>query len=226
MTQPSGPPIFHAIPPVVIALAVVIGGIELLFWLGEIGLLPGGADWRTAAVRNWGFFGELADRMFATGQWRADVLWRYVTYPLIHQSMTHALFAVVFVLAIGNMVANIFRPWAVLAIFFTASALGALVYGSVLDERFPLIGGYPGVYGLIGAYTFLLWVNLTATGGPRHQAFLLIGMLLGIQLAFSLIFDTRNDWVADVAGFVAGFAMSFVVSPGGAERVVARLRRR
>ncbi|APX90241.1 rhomboid family intramembrane serine protease [Brevirhabdus pacifica] len=226
MNEPSGPRIFHALPPVIIALAVIIGGIEGLFWLGEVGLLPGGAEWRTEAVRNWGFFGELARRMIETGDWRADILRRFVSYPLIHQSMTHALFAIVFVLAIGNMVAHVFRPWAVLAIFFASSVVGALVYGLVLDERFPLIGGYPGVYGLIGAYTFLLWVNLTATGGPRHQAFILIGMLLGIQLAFSLIFDARNDWVADIAGFAAGFAMSFVVSPGGGARVIARLRRR
>ncbi|MGR3570342.1 rhomboid family intramembrane serine protease [Brevirhabdus sp.] len=216
---------FHALPPVVVALAVVIGGIELLFWLGQSGLIPGGEDWRTFAIQDYTFFDELFDRMLARGTWSGPVMLRFVTYPLIHTSFIHALFVIVFILAIGKMVATVFRPWAVLVIFFAASALGALIYGLALDERYPLIGGYPGVYGLIGAYTFLLWVNLASTGGPRYQAFALIGMLLGIQLLFSLVFGSANDWVADLVGFATGFALSFVVSPGGWGRVLAKLRR-
>lgn len=216
---------FNDLPPVVVALAAVIGGIEVLFWLGQAGLLPGGEDWRTFAIQDYTFFDEMFDRMVAIGAWRGDVLIRLVTYPLIHVSFTHALFVVVFILAIGNMVGQVFRGWAVLTVFFVSSVVGALAYGLLLDERYPLIGGYPGVYGLIGAYTFLLWVNLVATGGPRYRAFALIAMLLGIQLVFSLIFQGSNDWLADIAGFGAGFALSFVVSPGGWNRVLAKLRR-
>lgn len=86
--------------------------------------------------------------------------------------------------------------------------------------------GYPAVYGLIGAFTFLLWVRLAGTGTNQYRAFTLIGFLLGIQLVFGLLFGGGNDWVADVAGFATGFGLSFFVSPGGWGRVRAKLRHR
>lgn len=226
MNDHTPPPVFNPLPPVVIALAVVIGGIELMFQLGETGFFAGGDIWRSIAVNNYTFFPQQFDFALDRGQFDTDLLVRMLTYPLIHLSLTHAAFVVVFILAIGNMVGGVFRAWAVLAVFFGASIAGAVVYALVFDETFPLVGGYAGVYGLIGAYTFLMWVNLVVTGGPRHQAFFLIGMLLAIQLAFALFFGSNNDWVADVAGFGAGFALSFVVSPGGWARVVDRIRRR
>jgi membrane associated rhomboid family serine protease len=90
----------------------------------------------------------------------------------------------------------------------------------------PLFGGYPAVYGLIGAFTFLLWVNLAAVGANKYRAFSFIGFLLGIQLVFGLFFGGGYEWVADLAGFVCGFLLSFVVSPGGWGRVLAKVRQR
>ena len=90
----------------------------------------------------------------------------------------------------------------------------------------PLIGAYPPVYGLIGAFTFLLWVGLAAQGANKLRAFSMIGFLLGVQLLFGVLFGGGWEWLADIAGFAAGFGLSFVVSPGGWARVVAGLRQR
>jgi membrane associated rhomboid family serine protease len=89
-----------------------------------------------------------------------------------------------------------------------------------------LFGGYPPVYGLIGAFTFLMWVRLAAAGANRLRAFTLIGVLLAIQFVFGVLFGGGSEWIADIAGFAAGFALSFVVVPGGLARVLARLRQR
>ena len=115
---------------------------------------------------------------------------------------------------------------AVLLVFFTSAILGALVYVVLVNDNFPLVGAFPAVYGLIGAYTFVPWVNLGATGGNQWQAFSLIGILLAFQLFFSVLFGSSNDWVADLAGFTAGFAMSPLVVPGGARRMLTKLRQR
>jgi len=226
MSDQSPPPIFNTLPPVVIALTVIIGGLEALFQIGTLGFFEGGDIWRNVAVADWAFFGQLLDHGLATGQYEQRALLRMLTYPLIHLSGTHAVFAIVLILAMGNMVGGVFRAWAVLVMFFGSSIVGALVYGIALDERFPLVGAYPGVYGLIGAYTFLLWIRQVATGGAQYQAFILIGALLFFQLTFALFFGASHDWIADLSGFAAGFGLSFLVSPGGLARMLARLRDR
>lgn len=222
----SPPPVFNKLPPVVIALAVLIGGIELQFQLGALGFFEGGEVWRHVALNDWAYFGPLLDHALATGQYQHNVLWRFLTYPFLHLSGMHAVFALVLILAVGNMVGTVFRGWAIVAIFFGSAIVGALVYGLVLDDDYPLVGSYPGVYGLIGAFTFMLWVRQVNTGGPQYQAFMLIGALVFFQAVFALLFGVRSDWIADVTGFATGFALSFVVSPGGFARFLARLRDR
>ncbi len=223
----NAPPL-NPLPPVVWLLAVPTLLIEIGFGLGSRGLVggPQAVGWRLEAVERFAFLNTVFDWMLENRLFPGEHLLRFVTYPFVHGSFTHALFVVVFILALGKMVGEIYRPWAVLAVFFGAAIVGAAVYGLVLDDPLPLIGGYPPVYGLIGAFTFLLWVNLAAKGANKLRAFTLIGFLLATQLLFSLLFGGNSQWLADVAGFVTGFALSFVVSPGGWQRAMHQLRRR
>ena len=52
----------------------------------------------------------------------------------------------------------------------------------------PLVGGYPAVYGLLGAFTFLLWARLGEEHANQFRAFTLIGFLLGIAVAIVLAY--------------------------------------
>ena len=91
----------------------------------------------------------------------------------------------------------------------------------------PLIGGYPAVYGLVGAFTFLLWSRLGAVHANRMRAFTLIGMLLAFQLVFGIVFGGAGyGWIAEIAGFGAGFLLSFVLVDGGVQRVLRQIRAR
>ncbi len=220
---------FNALPATVTVLALALFGVEAVFVLAKSGLIGGtrgGEDWRILAIRQYAFSGELWGWMAETGRWSAAHLSRLLTYPFVHGSFTHMAFVAVFVLALGKMVGETFRPVAVLVVFFAASLAGALAYAWLLDDPRPLFGGFPGAYGLIGAFTFILWVGYGAVGANQYRAFSLIGVLLGIQLVFGLLFDTGNDWVAEVAGFLAGFAISPLLAPGSAAKLIARLRDR
>lgn len=219
---------FNALPPVVVALAVVIAGLELMFQLATAGFLggQGGVGWRLAAMQDYAVLDQVADWMLANGRFPPEELLRFLTYPLIHGGFVHAAFVVVFILAIGKMVAEVFSPMAFVAVFWVSAIVGALVYVLLLDSPYPLVGGYPGVYGLIGAFTFLMWVDAARRGDNRMRAFGLIGALLAIQILFGVIQGDFGNVVADLSGFVAGFLMSFIVSPGGWRRAVDRLRQR
>jgi membrane associated rhomboid family serine protease len=218
----------NPLPMVVWVLALPIIAMEVVLSLAARGLLGGaeGIGWRLQAMERFAFSPDLMRVMIETGQYAPHHLMRLVSYPLVHLNLTHALFVVVFLLALGKMVGEVFRWWAVLAVFFGAGLAGAAAYTALPMIHAPLIGGYPPVYGLIGAFTFLLWTNLGRTGANQYRAFSLIGFLMGIQLLFGLLFGGGWDWVAELSGFVAGFLLSFVVSPGGWARVREKIRER
>lgn len=219
---------FNALPPVVVALSAVIFGLELMFQAANLGLIggQGGVGWRLNAIRDFAVFDEIAAFMWANGLVLPEQLVRLISYPLIHTGLVHAGFVVVFILAIGKMVAEVFSPPAFLLLFWLSAIAGALGFVALIDSPYPLVGGYPGVYGLIGAFTFILWVQARAVGGNHFRAFGLIAMLLAIQVLFGLIEGQFGNVIADLTGFAAGFAMSFVLVPGGWRRIVARLRDR
>lgn len=211
----------NPLPPVVVALFLFIIGIEAVFSLGARGIIggPEAVGWRHAAIQDYAYYGEILRWMWETGRWPAEHLIRFVTYPFVHGSFTHALFVGVFVLAMGKMVAEVFGGVAMLLVFVLSGIGGALAYTLLVNDPFPLIGGFAPVYGLIGAFTYMLWHSLSRVGANQARAFTLIAFLMGFQLIFGLLFGLQNDWVADLAGFATGFGLSFFVSPGGWARI-------
>lgn len=234
MRPPHEEPPVNPLPAVAVAIAGAVFVIEVLFQLGTRGLIggPGAVSWRRDALLQYGFSDVAFDRMIQLGVWDWDAVMRMFTYGFVHYSMAQVLFMVVLVLALGKWVAEHLAQWTIAVIFAGASVFGAFVYGLVLDTPVVLVGGYPGAYGLIGAFTFLLWTRLAQTGGPQGRAFVLIGALMAIQLVFGLVSGfltdgpVSRDWIADLAGFIAGFGVTVLVSPGGWRHMVERLRQR
>lgn len=229
MDQDLHAPPLNPLPWVVWALALPVIAMELVLSLAEAGLVGGaqGVGWRLQAVERFGMFPELLRLQWETGGHPAGELHRLVSYALVHGGVTHALFAVVMLLALGKWVGEVFRWWAVLVVVLGSAAVGAVAYGLLVPGvRAPLIGAYPAVYGLIGAFTFMIFTNLSRVGANKWRAFSLIGFLLFFQFVFGMLFGGGWDWVADVAGFAAGFLLSVLVSPGGFGRVLAQIRQR
>jgi len=218
----------NPLPPVVAALFIIMIGIEVVFALGARGIIGdmNALGWRVAAVETYGFNGQILDWMLINGIYPVEHLIRFMSFLFLHASFTHAIFVSIMVLALGKMVGEVFSQVATLAIFLLSGVFGAAVYGYVLNDPHWLIGGFPGVYGLIGAFTFLQWLHLRVLGKSQRRAFSLIGVLMGIQLVFGVLFGGANDWLADAAGFAAGFGLSFVVCPGGWRKIQDLLRRR
>lgn len=224
---------FNPLPAVVWLLALPIIASEAVFALGRLGLIGGaeGIGLRNTALQMTAYAPEMVQRMWDIMEIDLGQLYRIVTYPFIHYSFTQALFVLAFSLALGNMVARNFRPWALIALFLGSAIGGALVYTIAVSfipgRASPLIGGYPAVYGLVGSFTFLLWVRLAAENANRLRAFTLIGMLLLFQLVFGIIFGGAGyGWIAEVAGFGVGFGLSFLLIDGGMTRALRLIRQR
>jgi len=228
VTHPHNESPLNPLPPVVIALFLVIVGIEVMFTLGTRGLLggPGAVGWRLETLERFAFSSEILAWMMESGRWPVEHVIRFVSYAFVHASFTHALFAGVMLLALGKMVGEAMGSFAVIVIFIVSAAGGALVYAVTVGGTAPLIGAFPAVYGLIGGFTYMLWLRLGQLGENQIRAFTLIGILLFIQLIFGLLFGPNAQWVADISGFAIGFALSIVLVPGGWSKLVDRLRQR
>ena len=227
----------NPVPAVVWALVLPMIACEAVFGLAQMGFVGGGSPgaglaMRQIAAERTAYIPDLVLRLWQMKVFLLDQSWRILSYPFVHLSLMHALFVIVFCLALGNLIAHQFRPWAVVALFFGSAIGGALVYtlvaGLLPQFRFqPLIGGYPAVYGFVGAFTFLLWTRLGQENANRMRAFTLIGMLLAFQLVFGILFqDGSKTWIAEISGFASGFLMSFVLIPGGVGRVMRQIRQR
>lgn len=218
----------NPIPPVVWTLVLPIVGIELFLSAAGLGFAGGngGMAWRAYALDRFALNPQLLGAMAEAGRWPLSELIRFVTYPFVNGGFTQAVMSVVFTLALGKFVSEVFRPWAVIVVFFAAAIVGGVLYSLLPGQTFPLFGAYPATYGLIGAFTFLIWARLAVEHANRSRAFLFIGMLLSYQLVLWVVFGGPLTWVADMGGFAAGFGLSFLLVPGGPARVLARLRQR
>lgn len=227
MSSPNNSP-FNTLPPVIVALFLVMMGIEVVFSLGARGILggPEAVGWRLEAVQTYAFSAPIFQWMLQNGQWPTEHLLRFVSYAFVHGSFMQSLFAGVMLLALGNMVGRIYSQFNTLLVFLLGVVSGALVYGLVVDSQVALVGAFPGTYALIGAYSFILWVHAGQTGASQLQAFRLIGVLMALQLFFGAVFDGPPDWVADLTGFAMGFVSSFILSPGGWRRLRDKMRHR
>jgi membrane associated rhomboid family serine protease len=218
----------NPIPPVIVLLVLVVVLVEATFSLASAGIIGGarGIGWRNMGISDYAFVPQVMT-LLIEGQYSGlDITRRFVTYPFIHGSFTQALFGGALLLALGKFVGDIFRAIPVLIIFFGSTIFGAIVFGLTAPAGSPLLSVFTPVYGLIGAYTYIIWLHLGQTGANQIQAFRLIGILLAIQLVFGVLFGAGQMWIAEIAGFVAGFALSIVVAPGGWTALLRKTRQR
>ncbi|MDA9265245.1 rhomboid family intramembrane serine protease [bacterium] len=226
MHQDHNAPPFNPMPPVVWVLFLILMGIEVVFTLGEQGIVGGAraVGWRLGAISDYGFSGVAFDWMVKNGQMPFEYVIRCFSYMFLHGSFTAAIFSGVILLAMGKLVGEVMGQLAVIILFVFSGVFGVVIFGLLTDQAW-LIGAYPSVYGLIGAYTFLLWQRVAGQGMQQLTAFRLIGFLMGIQLIFGIFFVTGQDWVAELAGFICGFSLSVIVMPGGIARLRAAIQR-
>lgn len=230
--RPESP--FNALPPLVVILTLLILGIEAMFQLAENGFLggPQGVGWRLEALEEFGFSPEVVNRLLINGQLTFDLAKRFFTYAFINVDLTQVAFCAALTLALGKFTAEYYGGVKVLVLYLLTAACGALAYGLLVEGRYPLLGGFTPVYGLIGAYTYALWLRLGSAGENQLLAFRLIGFLLLIQLIWGIVVGFMYEvappptWIAELTGFVAGFLIAVVLAPGGWTTFVDRMRDR
>lgn len=219
-TQP-GEPVFSPIPKVILALACILGGLELAFTAGELQWfdIAGAENWRRNAIAGFGFWDQVFALQLETGTLFTREFIRLFSYPLIHLNYGSTIVTVVVLLCIGKFVESYFAPAAAIMIFFVSSLAGAVIYGLAQEAEMPLVGGYTGVFGLGGAYCAMLGIVLGWSHDGARRLAILPFLALGIEIAMRVVLGGPNHWIAHAAATVAGFGIAATITPQGWKRI-------
>ena len=130
--------------------------------------------------------------------WRCGHVWTLLTANLLHGSLLHIVFNLMWLRTLGAHTVSYMGPARVVVIFFGAGAGGFLV--SNLLSNAPTIGASAGIFGLLGAL-LVFGRRRGGTVGAAIQSQLLYWTVLGF--AFTFMMPRVNLW-AHVGGLVAG----------------------
>ena len=217
-------PAVNPLPPAVIVLFLIIV-IGEIYVAGAEANLWDSFDARINLIRQFAFMPEGFGRALSGGLWVPELFWRMMTYPFIHGSLMQGIFASVFILAMGKFVGEVLGNIAVIAIFSSSAIFAALGFALFTSSSFPLFGGFPAAYGLIGAFTFVLFSRIEGLLSQQLIAFRLLGVLMLINISFSLLQDGPPLWVAELCGAVTGFISAAIIHPGGVPFIINKFRR-
>lgn len=208
-------PIVNPLPWAVWLLTLGVAGVELVLWAGAHGLVnwAGSAGWRAQALVAFGVNAELQGWMWESGRYPAEGLWRYLVYGFVHLGPMQAALVVVITAALGKACAERLGSLKVLVLLMLAQAAGGVAFGLVASPGAWLIGGYPMIFALAGAYAVLM--------GTRAALFM-AGVLVFARLALVFMGGGGLDWLADLTAMAVGAALARVLDGP----LLARLRQR
>jgi membrane associated rhomboid family serine protease len=216
MREESRPASFlNPLPWAVWLLALGIAGVELVLWAGAHGLVnwAGSAGWRAQALVAFGVNPDLQGWMWDSGRYPPEGLWRYLVYGFIHLGPMQAALVVVITAALGKACAERLGSLKTLLLLILAQVAGGVAFGLVADPGAWLIGGYPMIFALAGAYAVLM--------GSR-AALLMVAVLVVARIGLMLVAGGGMEWLADLTALATGAALAYMLDGP----VLARLRQR
>ncbi len=226
--EPNRQTALNPLPWAVWVLVVPLLAVEAVLQAGALGLAGGeaGAGWRILAVQRLGLSGAHLLHLAETGRLWGPELLRLPGFLLVHAGGLLAVLAAVLILALGKAVGEVLSGPALLVLVLTGAWAGALVWILVLASPYWMVGAYPAVFALLGAFCWLLWRRRLSAVANRRRFAALIVLLLVLRLGVGLWIGGGHDWLADIAAFAAGFGLCPLMVPGGTAALLERLRRR
>lgn len=220
----------NPLPAVVWILLLLIAAVELVIVMAAQGWIggPQGIGWRVQALERFAFSGAVQDWMLETRRAPPRHLVRYLAYPFIQPGTLPAVFVLVMLAGLGKVVGERLGNLTLLVCALVPPVLAAILFGLILADHDLawLIGGWPMVFGLVGAFTWSEWLQAGGDAARQRRAFGLIGVLMLARLGFGLLAETGHGWIADLAAFGFGFVLAWALQPGGWARLRHRLRQR
>ena len=136
MSEQQNQPILNEMPSVIMALFLLVVGIEGFIVLGEQGMLGNryGLGMRYGLINQFGLFPAALNTQIETGVFSWFELKRYISFTFIHGSSVGTAISCALLLAMGKFVGSVFSNVATLIVFIGSAIGGALMYSLLVPN--------------------------------------------------------------------------------------------
>ena len=201
-------PFFNNVPPGVLILGGVIGGIELFLQIF-------GLEWRSAAFLLLAFFpldfGAPYKELFF-----AQNFVMFFSYSFLHGNFFHMIINVAIFFALGKQIEEQLGAVNLILIFISTSIAGAAAYQILSSgSSVPMVGASGGVFGFFGfikgkELIYRIRHNLTILPF-LNLIFGLIILHIILVLLYPTIIPFQIGWQGHLGGFVFGLILASLI---------------
>ena len=201
-------PFFNNVPPGVLILGGVIGGIELFLQIF-------GLEWRSAAFLFLAFFpldfGAPYKELFF-----AQNFVMFFSYSFLHGNFFHMIINVAIFFALGKQIEEQLGAVNLILIFISTSITGAAAYQILSSgSSVPMVGASGGVFGFFGfikgkELIYRIRHNLTILPF-LNLIFGLIILHIILVLLYPTIIPFQIGWQGHLGGFVFGLILASMI---------------
>ena len=201
-------PFFNNVPPGVLILGGVIGGIELFLQIF-------GLEWRSAAFLFLAFFpldfGAPYKELFF-----GQNLLMFFSYSFLHGNFFHMIINVAIFFALGKQIEEQLGAVNLILIFISTSIAGAAAYQILSSgSSVPMVGASGGVFGFFGfikgkELIYRIRHNLTILPF-LNLIFGLIILHIILVLLYPTIIPFQIGWQGHLGGFVSGLILASLI---------------
>lgn len=201
-------PFFNNVPPGVLILGGVIGGIELFLQIF-------GLEWRSAAFLFLAFFpldfGAPYKELFF-----AQNFVMFFSYSFLHGNFFHMIINVAIFFALGKQIEEQLGAVNLILIFISTSIAGAAAYQILSSgSSVPMVGASGGVFGFFGfikgkELIYRIRHNLTILPF-LNLIFGLIILHIILVLLYPTIIPFQIGWQGHLGGFISGLILASLI---------------
>ena len=201
-------PFFNNVPPGVLILGGVIGGIELFLQIF-------GLEWRSAAFLFLAFF-PLDFSMPYKELFFAQNFVMFFSYSFLHGNFFHMIINVAIFFALGKQIEEQLGAVNLILIFISTSIAGAAAYQILSSESsVPMVGASGGVFGFFGfikgkELIYRIRHNLTILPF-LNLIFGLIILHIILVLLYPTIIPFQIGWQGHLGGFASGLLLASII---------------
>ena len=194
--------------PVVLAIAGLCAGLEIVFTLAD---LAGYSDIRRAAIIYGAFWPQLL------GDWQpvfpGQRVSMFLSYALLHGSFLHMLFNMLILLHLGRETVMRLGQAGFVLVFALCAIGGGAGFALLNGGSAPMLGASGAVFGLFGTSVFWELQVRRAHGASFEPVLRLVLGLVVMNVVLFFLVGGMLAWQAHLGGFVTGFILAWLVTP-------------